>query len=88
MEEGEGAVWILVHADGGLDVVRSGRAGGDLEDPSFVAHGVVVSDHTLFLTTEDVIGLLGRDEGDEGTVLELGLGGGSGDCGRAGSSLR
>ena len=55
VEEGEGAVWILVHADGGLDVVRSGRAGGDLEDPSFVAHGVVVSDHTLFLTTEDVI---------------------------------
>ena len=35
-----------------------------------------------------VIGLLGRDEGDEGTVLELGLGGEAGDCGRAGSSLR
>ena len=60
MEEGESAVWILVHPDRGLDVVVSDRGGGDLQDPSFVAHGVVVRDHALCVQAQDLVDLVGR----------------------------
>ena len=60
MEEGECAVWILVHPDRGLDVVVSDRAGGDLQEPSFVAHGVVVRDHALCVQAQDLVDLIGR----------------------------
>ena len=63
MEEGEGSVWILVDPDPGLDVVVSGWGGGDLEDAPFVAHGVVAGDYALCVQAEDVVDLVGADEG-------------------------
>ena len=75
VEEGEGSVWILVDPDPGLDVVVSGRGGGDLEDAPFVAHGVVAGDCALCVQAEDVVDLVGADEGHEGAVFEFGRGG-------------
>ena len=75
MEEGEGSVRILMDPDRGLDVVVSGRGGGDLEDAPFVAHGVVAGDRALCAATEDVVDLAGVFEGHEGAVFEFGRGG-------------
>ena len=65
VEEGEGSVRILMDPDRGLDVVVSGRGGGDLEDAPFVAHGVVAGDRALCAATEDVVDLAGVFEGED-----------------------
>ena len=81
--------------DRGLDVVVSGRGGGDLEDAPFVAHGVVAGDRALCAATEDVVDLAGVFEGHEGAVFEFGRGGEAavvvgqvGVCDEAGRRLR
>ena len=66
VEDGEGAVGILVHPDLRLDVVRTIGPGGELQDPLGVAHGVVAPDHALGMQAEDVVDLAGPNEGDEG----------------------
>ena len=72
VEDGEGAVRVLVDPDVCLDVVGPVGSGGDLEGSLAVAHGVVVCDGALCMQAEDVVDLVGPGEGDEGAVVELG----------------
>ena len=54
MEDGEGAIWIVVDPHAELDEVGPRPARRDLQDQAVVADGVVVSDHTALLDAEDV----------------------------------
>ena len=52
-------------------LVRS-RAGGELEDASAVAHGVVAADDALCVEAQDVVDLVGPEQRHEGRALKLG----------------
>ena len=65
MESREGSVGVLVDPDARLDVVGTLRPGGELEDPSAVAHGVVA--HRGEETVEDV----GAHDGFAGDEPEI-----------------
>ena len=56
-----------MHTHARLHVVATMGVLRDLQDTAVVAHGVVVTDHTHFLDTED-IGQVGANEGYEGAA--------------------
>ena len=85
MEEGEGAVVILVDADVGLDEVAAMALLRDLQDAAIEADAIVVADDTLVFGAKDVaqfaderhegVALFGRRHGEAGIVLaDIGLG--------------
>ena len=71
VEEGEGAVGVIVDAHLGADVVRPDRARRNLQAPAVVTDRVVVAHLTLLLNAQDV-GEDRRIDGDEGGPRLLG----------------
>ena len=54
MEDGKGAVWIVVDTDLGPDEVRAQRTWRQLQRQAAIAHGVVITHDTLLLDAQDV----------------------------------